>query len=201
MMNLQESKDAFPFISDEAWPQLQALPALYEEWNAKINVVSRKDMDKLWERHILHSLCIGHVAHLAPGMRVLDIGTGGGFPGIPLAIAYPKIHWVLNDSIGKKVKVVEEVKQALSLDNVTAVHARCESLEGPWDAVVTRAVAPARKLLHWVRPQMVKGAEMYALKGGDLSEELAGLRSQRHAISQWLDAPFFETKSVVVLKR
>jgi len=200
-MNLMQSKAAFPFVSEDSWQLLNQLPALYENWNAKINVVSRKDMDQLWERHILHSLCIGHVAHLVPGMRILDLGTGGGFPGIPLAIAYPDIHWVLNDSIGKKVRVVQEVKDALGLSNVEAIHARCESLEGPWDAVVTRAVAPARKLLQWVGPNMVKGSELYALKGGDLKEELAGLKSQTHAISQWLDAPFFDTKAVVVLKR
>ena len=132
------------------------LPALYEEWNAQINVISRKDMEGIWERHIIHSLCIGGIMPHRPGLRILDIGTGGGFPGIPLAIAFPHVHFTLVDSIGKKIKVVQAIVDALGMSNVTALHARGEQVPGPFDVVVTRAVAPAQTLMAWTRKSWSK---------------------------------------------
>lgn len=189
----------FPFLSPEAIAQMEMLPPLYEEWNAQINVISRKDQEGIWERHILHSLCLGGIMPHRPGLHVLDIGTGGGFPGIPLAIAFPSIHFTLADSIGKKIKVVQAIVDALGLKNVTAVHERAERLKGPFDVVVTRAVAPAATLRSWVRHSWTKNpnAALYALKGGDLSEELMGMKAKLFPLSDILEGEFYTTKYVV----
>jgi 16S rRNA (guanine527-N7)-methyltransferase len=162
--------------------QFAALDALYQEWNSKINVISRKDMDSLYEKHVLHSLSIAAVFELAPGTQVADLGTGGGFPGIPLAIFFPEVQFFLVDSIGKKIRVVNEVAQALGLKNVTAINSRFENLTGKkFDFVVSRAVAPLKDLWTWSKPMLKKKAAVTAnqthglicLKGGDLAAEIA----------------------------
>ncbi len=197
-----------PELSDEAVEQLGKLKALYTEWNAAINVISRKDMDAFDERHVLHSLALVKVMKFAPGSDVLDVGTGGGFPGIPLAIVYPEVNFVLCDSIGKKMKVVREVVQALGLTNVTIHHGRAEDIKGQFDFVVSRAVTRMNRFIPWVQGKIKKQSVnpwpngILALKGGDLSEELTEVDfpTERLPISEWLDQPFFETKQVVYVK-
>ena len=197
-----------PELSDEAVEQLGKLKALYTEWNAAINVISRKDMDAFDERHVLHSLALVKAMKFAPGSDVLDVGTGGGFPGIPLAIAYPEVNFVLCDSIGKKMKVVRAVVQALGLTNVTVHHGRAEDIKGQFDFVVSRAVTRMNRFIPWVQGKIKKPSinpwpnGILALKGGDLSEELGEVDfpTERLLISEWLDQPFFETKQVVYVK-
>ena len=197
-----------PELSDEAMEQLGKLKALYTEWNAAINVISRKDMDAFDERHVLHSLALVKAMKFAPGSDVLDVGTGGGFPGIPLAIAYPEVNFVLCDSIGKKMKVVRAVVQALGLTNVTVHHGRAEDIKGQFDFVVSRAVTRMNRFIPWVQGKIKKQSinpwpnGILALKGGDLSEELGEVDfpTERLPISEWLDQPFFETKQVVYVK-
>ena len=197
-----------PELSDEAVEQLGKLKALYTEWNAAINVISRKDMDAFDERHVLHSLALVKAMRFAPGSDVLDVGTGGGFPGIPLAIAYPEVNFVLCDSIGKKMKVVRAVVQALGLTNVTVHHGRAEDIKGQFDFVVSRAVTRMNRFIPWVQGKIKKQSinpwpnGILALKGGDLSKELAEVDfpTERLPISEWLDQPFFETKQVVYVK-
>jgi len=197
-----------PELTDEAVEQLGKLKALYTEWNAAINVISRKDMDAFDERHVLHSLALVKAMKFAPGSDVLDVGTGGGFPGIPLAIVYPEVNFVLCDSIGKKMKVVRAVVQALGLTNVTVHHGRAEEIKGQFDFVVSRAVTRMNRFIPWVQGKIKKQSinpwpnGILALKGGDLSEELAEVDypTERLPISEWLDQPFFETKQVVYVK-
>ena len=197
-----------PELSDESVAQLGKLKALYTEWNAAINVISRKDMDAFDERHVLHSLALVKVMKFAPGSDVLDVGTGGGFPGIPLAIVYPEVNFVLCDSIGKKMKVVRAVVQTLGLTNVTVHHGRAEEINGQFDFVVSRAVTRMNRFIPWVQGKIKKQSinpwpnGILALKGGDLSEELAEVDypTERLPISEWLDQPFFETKQVVYVK-
>ena len=197
-----------PELSDEAVGQLGKLKALYEEWNAAINVISRKDMDAFDERHVLHSLALVKAMQFAPGSDVLDVGTGGGFPGIPLAIVYPEVNFVLCDSVGKKMKVVRAVVQALGLTNVTVHHGRAEEIKGQFDFVVSRAVTRMNRFIPWVQGKIKKQSMnpwpngILALKGGDLSEELAEVDypTERLPISEWLNQPFFETKQVVYVK-
>ena len=197
----------FPNLSEKAKEQLAQLLQLYEEWNSQINVISRKDLDQLYTRHVLHSLAIHKFLQFAPGSRVLDIGTGGGFPGIPLAILNPQVNFVLVDSIGKKIKVVQEVSQALGLTNVTAIHERAEKVKGPFDFVVSRAVAELRLLLQWSNGKLTKKQinalpnGIICLKGGDLTEEFKGLSKdiEVYDLQQWFADPFFETKKLVYL--
>lgn len=197
----------FPNLSEKAKEQLAQLLPLYEEWNSQINVISRKDLDQLYTRHVLHSLAIHKFLQFAPGSRVLDIGTGGGFPGIPLAILNPEVNFVLVDSIGKKIKVVQEVSQALGLTNVTAIHERAEKVKGPFDFVVSRAVAELRLLLQWSNGKLTKKQinalpnGIICLKGGDLTEEFKGLSKdiEVYDLQQWFADPFFETKKLVYL--
>jgi 16S rRNA (guanine527-N7)-methyltransferase len=187
----------FPELNEKQRRQLTALSPLYHEWNAKINVISRKDMDQFYERHVLHSLAIAKVHALNKYSRIMDVGTGGGFPGIPLAILYPTSQFILVDSIRKKTIVAGDVAKTLGLENVEVIWARSEDVTGTFDAVVTRAVAPASQLIEWVAS---KTKRMFALKGGDLSEELAAIlrgKHRTHAIKDFYKEPFFETKIVL----
>ena len=202
---MNEVLSHFPGLSAKAKSQLTQLLPLYEEWNAQINVISRKDLDQLYTRHVLHSLAIHKFLQFAPGSNVLDIGTGGGFPGIPLAILNPEVNFVLVDSIGKKIKVVQEVSLALGLTNVKAIHERAEKVKGPFDFVVSRAVAELKMLLQWSNGKLAKKQinaipnGLICLKGGDLTEELMGLSKdiEVHNLQAWFSDPFFETKKLV----
>ncbi|TXF79287.1 16S rRNA (guanine(527)-N(7))-methyltransferase RsmG [Chryseobacterium sp.] len=197
----------FPNLTDDQKMQFAALEGLYAEWNEKINVISRKDLDSLYEKHILHSLGIAKIMAFAPGTKVLDIGTGGGFPGIPLAILFPEAEFTLIDSIGKKITVVKEVSEAIGLKNVKAVHGRAEDLKEKFHFVVSRAVTQMPVFLRWLRGKFEKeqfntkhNGVLY-LKGGDLGEELAGLRAEIHNLKDHFEEEFFETKKVVYLSK
>ena len=197
----------FPEITDEQKQQFEKLEQLYTEWNEKINVISRKDMDGLYEKHILHSLGIAKVMPFADGTKVLDVGTGGGFPGIPLAILFPKVSFTLIDSIGKKIKVVEAISEGLGLKNVTAVHGRAEKLKEKFHFVVSRAVTQMPEFLRWLKGKFEKeqfnekhNGVLY-LKGGDLAEELAGLRCEIFQLKNYFEEEFFDTKKVVYLSK
>ena len=191
--------------------QFRQLESLYKEWNEKINVVSRKDIDALYERHILHSLAIAALCNFHDGSQVIDIGTGGGFPGIPLAIFFPEVKFLLSDSIGKKIKVVQEVSSAIGLKNVTAVHSRVESIEGRvFDFAVSRAVAPLADLWGWIKPMLRKGRMsdefangLICLKGGDLSKEIADSKLRPHLFPVYDIFPeeSFKEKYVVYVPR
>jgi 16S rRNA (guanine527-N7)-methyltransferase len=198
----------FPDLSAEQIRQFEALEGLYQTWNAQINVISRKDTDHFYERHVLHSLAIAKIVQFLPGSSVLDIGTGGGFPGIPLAILFPEVQFHLVDSIGKKIKVVQEVAASLGLQNVQASHARAETIKDRYDFIVSRAVTQMPVFLTWVKGKSakknlhnLKNGVLY-LKGGDLSEELAGLRYpvKEFPIADFFKEEFFETKKVVYVQ-
>lgn len=199
----------FPELTTQQRQQFGMLQELYSDWNAKINVVSRKDIDKLYIHHVLHSLAIARVISFAKGTRVLDVGTGGGFPGIPLAILFPAVSFTLVDSIGKKITVVNEVSSSLQLANVVAQKARAEELKDTFDFVVTRAVAPMPIIMGWVRGKVKPGGfnhlpnGIIALKGGDIRAELAplGKAVQRWKISDMFEEEYFEEKKVVFVPR
>lgn len=187
--------------------QFAALGELYPEWNAKINVISRKDIDNLYEHHILHSMAIAKLIHFQPGTTVLDLGTGGGFPGIPLAILFPDVQFTLIDSIGKKIRVATEIAAAIHLRNVTCKQLRAEEEKGRYDFVVSRAVMPLADLRKLVlkninrqqRNAMPNG--LIVLKGGELQAEIAPFRSTAEITpcSAWFDEEFFKTKKIVYL--
>lgn len=196
----------FPNLSAEQKKQFEQLEELYRFWNAQINVVSRKDIDMLYQHHVLHSLSIAKTVSFLPGEKVLDVGTGGGFPGIPLAILFPDTSFHLVDSIGKKIKVVHEVAQALGLKNVQASHMRAEEVQGSVDFVISRAVTQLKDFYPWVRPKLRKGGKntlangVLYLKGGDLTEELAAANLkgiQQFSIAKFFSEDFFQTKYVV----
>ncbi len=194
----------FPQLSDNQKNQFEELQSLYEDWNLKINVVSRKDIDELYLRHVLHSLGIAKVQTFLPGSKILDVGTGGGFPGIPLAILFPEVEFHLVDSIGKKIKVVEEVVAGLQLQNVKATNARVETVSGKYDFIVSRAVAQMDTFAHWVSGKVAKKSVhdrkngILYLKGGDLSEELKYYpKATVFPLRDFFEEDFFETKSVV----
>jgi 16S rRNA (guanine527-N7)-methyltransferase len=198
----------FPHLSSTQKEQFSELGPLYAEWNERINVISRKDIEALYLRHVLHSLGIAKVHVFLPGSRVLDIGTGGGFPGIPLAIMFPETKFVLVDSIGKKIKVVGEIARELRLENVEAVHGRAEKQQGQFDFIVSRAVTNMSDFVKWTRNKFLKENRhplpngILYLKGGDLSEELKPFRKARiYSLSDYFEEDFFETKKVVYLPR
>jgi 16S rRNA (guanine527-N7)-methyltransferase len=196
-------------LTQEQQRQMDSLGELYTEWNAKINVISRKDIDELYVRHALHSLAIAKVCSFTPGARVVDIGCGGGFPTIPLAILFPEVEFTAVDSIGKKITVVREVASALGLKNVTPINARIEAVKGEFDYVVSRAVTDLKTLKGWALPKLRSGQRgslpngMLILKGGNLTEEIADarLRCDIHNISDLFEEEFFETKQVIYAKR
>jgi len=206
-MSLELILQYFPNITSEQKKQFAELEVLYKDWNEKINVISRKDTDSLYEKHILHSLGIAKVMQFADNTKVLDIGTGGGFPGIPLAILFPNAQFTLVDSIGKKINVVKGVAESLGLKNVTAHHMRAEQLKEKFHFVVSRAVTQMPVFLTWLRGKFEKeqfnpkhNGVLY-LKGGDLAEELAGLKAEIFNLKNYFDGEFFDTKKVVYLSK
>ena len=194
----------FPELSKQQYQQFEQLEELYKTWNAQINVISRKDIDALYEKHVLHALGIAKVQSFKSGAKVMDVGTGGGFPGIPLAILFPKVKFYLIDSIGKKIKVVQAVADALNLNNVEARHQRAQEFKQPVDFVVSRAVTRMEDFVPWVKKNIKNkgthrlGNGILYLKGGDLSEELAPFpKAEQFALTQYFEEAFFETKKVV----
>lgn len=197
----------FPNLSEYQVEQFQKLEPLYLEWNEKINVISRKDTGFLYEKHILHSLGIAKVMQFAPNTKVLDVGTGGGFPGIPLAIMFPEVEFTLIDSIGKKIKVVQGISDGVGLKNVIAIHGRAEKLKEKYHFVVSRAVTQMPEFLRWLKGKFEKeqinqkhNGVLY-LKGGDLAEELAGIKCEIHQLKNYFEEEFFDTKKVVYLSK
>ena len=199
----------FPDITERQKQQFESLGALYEEWNARINVVSRKDMEHLYTRHILHSLAIAKVCQFEAGARVVDIGCGGGFPSVPLAIMFPEVEFVGCDSIAKKIRVVEGIKAGAGIDNLTAVNSRAEQLGQKFDYVVSRAVTEMARFMPWAWPLLRKGERgslpngILYLKGGELAEELAATRRHwdLYDIRTMFNDEFFDTKRVVYTKK
>ena len=197
----------FPNLTERQREQFAALLPLYEEWNAQINVISRKDMEHFYEHHVLHSLAIAKVMEFASMTEVLDVGTGGGFPGVPLAIMFPNARFTLIDSIGKKIKVVNDVIGRLGLTNSKAMQICAEQLDGEYDFVVSRAVTTLGEFVPWVKGKMSKSQYnklrngILYLKGGDLTNELFTFRHKVKTwdISEWFEEEFFETKKVIYL--
>ncbi len=208
MITVERIYHYFPNLSQEQKEQFAALYDVYKEWNDQINVVSRKDFDLFYERHVLHSLGIAKMVDFKPTTSILDVGTGGGFPGVPLAILFPKVKFHLVDSIGKKIKVVNGVVEALGLKNVTAAHQRAEEVKQKFDFVVSRAVTQIDKFLPWVSNKFYHKQKnaypngIFYLKGGDLSDEFKNVR--RHTeimdLEKCFSEGFFETKKVVYIK-
>ena len=214
-------EDRFPEVTAEQMEKFEKMDALYRDWNSKINVVSRKDIDELYRHHVQHSL--GIAAYLkaempdvyerlrgdgpysiAEPMKIMDLGTGGGFPGIPLAVMFPHAQFTLCDSIGKKITVATEVAKGLGLDNVKTVNARAESLPETFDFIVSRAVTALDNFMPWVKGKYSEG--ILYLKGGDLTEEIAKARLRKGSvhiwpISTWTSDPFFETKQVIFIEK
>jgi len=199
----------FPNLSDLQYKQLKALGELYSDWNAKINVISRKDMEHFYERHVLHSLAIAKVIQFKPDTQILDVGTGGGFPGVPLAILFPEVSFHLVDSIGKKIKVVQEVSNALELTNLSAEHARAEQVLGQFDFVVSRAVTRLTEFYPWVQNKFNKKSfndldnGILYLKGVDLMEEFDQLKKpyQLFSLKDYYTEEWFESKGLVFIPR
>ena len=196
----------FNELTDVQLHQFEQLEDLYKEWNAQINVVSRKDIDELYLRHVLHSLGIAKVQPFKPNARILDVGTGGGFPGIPLAILFPECKFHLVDSIAKKLKVIDEVVEGLGLTNVKTTHSRVEDIEGTYDFIVSRAVAAMPTFVRWVKGKIAKKQNhelkngILYLKGGDLTDELSDFpKATIYNLSDFFAEDFFETKKVVHL--
>lgn len=203
---MEEILNQFPDLSEKQIQQFQQLESLYFEWNEKINVISRKDIEELYVKHVLHSLAIAKVMKFKSGSDVLDVGTGGGFPGIPLAILFPEVNFHLVDSIQKKILVVTEVANALGLENVKAEANRVEKLKVKYDFIVSRAVTQMPKFVGWVRNKIKQEQKnplpngILYLKGGDLTEELQDFRDiVIYPIPDFFSDPFFETKKVVYL--
>lgn len=209
-MSIQIISKYFPLLSDTQKKQFSALGELYNEWNEKINVISRKDIENLYINHVLHALAISKVQPFNIGSHILDVGTGGGFPGVPLAILFPEVRFHLVDSIAKKITVVNEVSAAIGLKNVVAEQERVENLDAKYDFIVTRGVTTLQNLYNWTHKSVKKESKhelsngILALKGGDsLIEEITEM-SKHHVktwlISEFFNEDFFETKKVVYLK-
>ena len=205
---LQAIFDLFPQLTETQRGQLEALDALYRDWNAKINVISRKDIDNLYSHHVLHSLGIAKVANFRPDTSIMDVGTGGGFPGIPLAILYPECSFLLVDSIGKKIRVASDVIEQLGLTNVKAVHRNVMEEKGKYHFVVSRAVMDTRELVRLVKKNISREQHnalpngLICLKGGDLATELAPFKntSEIWNLSDFFSDEFFETKQVIYVQ-
>jgi 16S rRNA (guanine527-N7)-methyltransferase len=209
------------YFSDFTYAQVEqfkSLEGLYKEWNAKINVISRKDIDSLYEKHVLHSLAIAAAFEFPAGLEIVDIGTGGGFPGIPLAIYFPEVKFHLVDSIGKKLKIVEAVKEAIGLQNVTTQHGRAQEIKNmKFDFAVSRAVAPLKDLLQWSRPllkssaytfesasgQVLLHSGLICLKGGDLAQEISdsGAKPRMIEVSSLFQEEYFREKYLLYVKK
>ncbi|AUS06010.1 16S rRNA (guanine(527)-N(7))-methyltransferase RsmG [Pseudotamlana carrageenivorans] len=196
----------FPNLTEDQINKFSLLESLYQDWNLKINVVSRKDIDELYLRHVLHALGIAKVISFKDGSHILDVGTGGGFPGIPLAIMFPECSFHLVDSIAKKLKVVNEVVEGLGLNNVKTTHSRVEAIDEQFDFIVSRAVAIMPTFVHWVKGKIAKEQKhelkngILYLKGGDLTEELKDYRTTTiYNLGDYYNEDFFETKKVVHL--
>ena len=198
----------FPNLTEDQRAKFDALESLYRDWNSKINVISRKDMDSFYLHHVLHSLAISKMISFSDGATVLDVGTGGGFPGIPLAILFPNVEFTLCDSIGKKIKVVEGVATSLGLKNVKWVNARVETLPQKFDNIVSRAVTDLSNFIPWVKNSYKNG--IIYLKGGDLKEEIEGCCRAKMVekdkimifnIKDWFTEEFFESKKVIFIAR
>ena len=202
---MQIIKKYFPHLSEKQLEQFSDLQEIYDHWNAKINVISRKDIDALYTKHVLHSLSIAKVIQFKKDTTILDIGTGGGFPGIPLAIFFPDTKFLLVDSIGKKIKVVNEVSRAICLPNVRTMHERAENVNETFDFVVSRAVTNMSDFKKWVNGKFnkrhynsINNGILY-LKGGNLVEELRGISHSKYDISKFFNEEFFVTKKVIYI--
>jgi len=203
---MEEILKHFPNLTEIQIKQFQMLEILYQDWNAKINVISRKDIDELYTKHVLHSLAIAKIQKFEPGTYVLDVGTGGGFPGIPLAILFPETRFYLIDVILKKITVVKAVAETIGLKNVKAEQLRAENVKGDYDFIVSRAVTNMPDFVSWVKDKIkkqhkheLKNGILY-LKGGDLTEELAAFpKATEYPIADFFEQEFFETKKVVHL--
>lgn len=195
----------FPQLTDAQLAQFEQLDALYRDWNRKINVVSRKDIDQLYERHVLHSLSIAKFIALKAGTRIVDVGTGGGFPGIPLAVLFPEVQFLLIDATGKKIKVVQSIVESIKLNNVKTLHARAEDVQGRFDFVVSRAVAPLQTLYGWTRHLVSVESKneipngWLVLKGGNLEMELSLLKKKAKltAVNDFFEESFFTGKFIL----
>jgi len=196
----------FPHLTDIQLKQFKVLQGLYEDWNSQINVISRKDIEALYLRHVLHSLSIAKLIQFKSGAKILDIGTGGGFPGVPLAILFPEVTFHLVDSINKKLKVVNGVADSLGLENIYTTHARAESIQGHYDFIISRAVTNMTDFVGWIKNRVakksvhsIKNGVLY-LKGGDLAEELRPFtKATQYDLSTYFEEDFFETKKIVHL--
>lgn len=203
-------KQYFPSLTDQQTDQLAQLLPLYKEWNQKINVISRKDIDNLYERHVLHSLSIAKFIQFNPESHIIDLGTGGGFPGIPLAILFPEVNFHLVDSIGKKLKVIKDIAEQIGLENVRTSHSRVEDLHEKADFIVCRAVASIDKLVSWTKklysPKMLHGLPngLIALKGGRVNEEIKtlskGAYTEKLALTDYFQEDFFTDKYIVYVQ-
>ena len=196
----------FPNLTDTQIQQFEALEGLYNDWNSKINVISRKDIDELYLKHVLHSLGIAKVINFAPGSSILDVGTGGGFPGVPLAILFPECQFHLVDSINKKLKVINAVAADLELTNIRTTHSRVEAIDETYDFIVSRAVTTMPEFTTWIKGKVAKTQKnelkngILYLKGGDLTEELKQYKTVKaFLLSDYFEEAFFETKKVIYL--
>lgn len=205
MDSSQVIENYFPEISAKQKSHFEALGELYQHWNEKINVISRKDLEHFYERHVLHALAIAKFTDLS-NKKILDVGTGGGFPGIPLAILFPNAHFTLVDSIGKKITVVKEVAQSVGLENVVALHQRAEKVKGNFDFVVSRAVTRMNNFIPWVNQKLIatdknRETAILALKGGDLEEEMAEIKRpyQEVQLTDYFKEEFFKTKKLIYI--